>query len=233
MKKIKILISLFACLLLNGCGHSLYHKVEGTGLYGRIPTPNGSSLIQVAIGDMNITSGILRGGATLDQNTSKGGTFGSVSLGRHTHVSTIPSVNEGYIENILTSKDTDAKTKQLIALYLITRNDVKAPASAVTSVNAGSATGNKNEIPQAKPTKVGFDNIVEKTGDTITNVAPVVKDGTVKVSKSFQKSIVEGTNNWKKIFDNISIISIAFSIVIIILALFVFLIIKSKKNQQI
>jgi hypothetical protein len=28
--------------------------------------PNGGSLIEVAIGDMNITSGILRGGATLD-----------------------------------------------------------------------------------------------------------------------------------------------------------------------
>jgi hypothetical protein len=72
---------------------------------------------------MNITSGILRGGATLDENTSKGGTFGSVSIGRHTHMSTVPAINEGNIEAVLTSPNTDDKTKQLIALYLITRKN--------------------------------------------------------------------------------------------------------------
>lgn len=51
---------LFTLSFISGCGHTMYHKVEGTGLYGRIPTPNGGSLIEVAIGDMNITSGILR-----------------------------------------------------------------------------------------------------------------------------------------------------------------------------
>ena len=55
-----IIFCCFINLCLSGCGHSMYHKVEGTGLYGRIPTPNGGSLIEVAIGDMNITSGILR-----------------------------------------------------------------------------------------------------------------------------------------------------------------------------
>lgn len=61
-------------------------------------------------------------GATLDENTSKGGTFGSLSLGRHTHFSTTPAMNEGNIEKVLTSPNTDEKTKQLIAVYLITRN---------------------------------------------------------------------------------------------------------------
>lgn len=42
-------------------GHTIYHKVEGTGIYGRIPLPNGGSLVEVAGGDINITSAALRG----------------------------------------------------------------------------------------------------------------------------------------------------------------------------
>ena len=52
----------------------------------------------------------------------KDGTFGSLSLGRHTHFSTTPALNEGNIADVLTSPNTDEKTKQLIAVYLITRN---------------------------------------------------------------------------------------------------------------
>jgi hypothetical protein len=53
-------------IFVTGCGHTMYHKVEGTGVYARIPLPNGGSLIEVAGGDINITSATLRGGATLD-----------------------------------------------------------------------------------------------------------------------------------------------------------------------
>jgi hypothetical protein len=45
MKYLSILLSVLFLLILSGCGHSIYHKVEGTGVYGRIPTPNGGSLI--------------------------------------------------------------------------------------------------------------------------------------------------------------------------------------------
>lgn len=107
---IEFILLIFCAVLLWGCGHSIYHKVEGTGAYARIPLPNGDSLVEVAIGDLNITSGILRGGTTLDEDTSKGGTFGTVSLGRHTHLSTIPAVNEGNIKAILTSPSTDPET---------------------------------------------------------------------------------------------------------------------------
>ena len=123
----KKLFALIIPLLLSGCGHTMYHKVEGTGLYGRIPLPNGNSLFEVAIGDMNITSGILRGGAILDENTSKGGTFGTVSIGRHTTLTTVPALNEGNIRDVLTSPNTDDKTKQLIAEYLISRPQPPRP----------------------------------------------------------------------------------------------------------
>ena len=237
MKKIKLLILSVFCLLLYGCGHSTYHKVEGTGLYGRIPLPNGNSLVQVAIGDLNITSGILRGGATLDQNTSKGGTFGSVSLGRHTYLSTSPALNQGYIAQVLTSKNTNDKTKQLVAEYLITRKQQKPPASGVTSVNSGSATGHKEELPIVKPTKVGMDNLVEKAGDTIVSVAPVVKDGTVKVvdsaTKTIQNSVVESTNNLVKISDNATVIAICLAIIAVIVGIIVLLIKIKKRKYQI
>lgn len=181
-----------------GCGHTMYHKVEGTGVYGRIPLPNGSSLVEAAAGDINITSAALRGGATLDENTSKGGTFGAVSIARHTHVSTAPAMNEGNIKEVLTSPDVDPKTKQLVACYLITRTDVKPPAASVSSVNSASATGDKNNIPEVKPTKTGMDNIVDKAADVAPKVIPPVvdsvADATVDVAKSAENSVTNVSN---------------------------------------
>lgn len=189
----KYLISLILLLACCGCGHTMYHKVEGTGVYGRIPLPNGSSLVEVAAGDINITSAALRGGATLDENTSKGGTFGSVSIARHTHVSTIPAMNEGNIKEVLTSPNVDDKTKQLIACYLITREEAKPPAGAVSSVNSASVTGDENNMPKVKPTKTGLDNVVDKTAEIAPEVIPPVvesvTDATVNVVKSAENSV--------------------------------------------
>lgn len=214
MKKLsKILLPICSTMFLAGCGHTMYHKVEGTGLYGRIPTPNGGSLIEIAIGDMNITSGILRGGATLDENTSKGGTFGTVSIARHTHLSTVPAMNEGNIRDVLSSPNTDDKTKQLVAQYLITRTQNPPPTAAVTSVNSGSATGDKDSIPDVKPTKTGLDNVVDKAAEVVppvvdsvaTNTAEVVKD----VSDNIENGVVQTSGSF---FDKIKSIGIWFII---------------------
>lgn len=193
MKRLsKILLSICSTIVLAGCGHTMYHKVEGTGLYGRIPTPNGGSLVEVAIGDMSITSGILRGGATLDENTSKGGTFGSVSVAKHTHISTVPAMNEGNIRDVLSSPNTDDKTKQLVAQYLITRTQSPPPAAAVTSVNSGSATGSKDAIPDVKPTKTGLDNVVDKAAEVVPPVVDSVSTNTAKVVKDVSNNIENG-----------------------------------------
>ena len=176
----------------------MYHKVEGTGVYARIPLPNGSSLIEAAAGDINITSSALRGGATLDENTSKGGTLGSVSIARHTHVSTVPALNEGNIKEVLTSPNADDKTKQLIACYLITREEAIPPAGNVSSVNSASATGNENNIPKIKPTKTGWDNVVDKAAEIAPTVIPPVvdsvADATVGVAKSAENSVTSVSN---------------------------------------
>lgn len=243
MKKIIIsCIFILNIIFLCSCGHTMYHKVQGTGIYGRIPLPNGSSLIEVAIGDMNITSGILRGGATLDQNTSKGGTFGSVSIGRHTTLTTVPAVNEGNIRDILTSPNTDDKTKQMIAQYLITRQQLPPPASAVTSVNAGSATGDKSSVPVAKPTKTGMDNVVDKVAQTTQEVIPEIIPPVTDAAKDITKSVATATENSVKNVSDASTswisdfkwtIIIIGIILILVLSLGIYFFIRFKRKSKI
>jgi hypothetical protein len=218
MSFICFIAGLFA-ILLTGCGHTMFHKVEGTGLYGRIPTPNGGSLVEVAIGDMTITSGILRGGAVYEDNGSKGGTFGSVSLGRRTYMATAPSVNEGYIAEILTSPNADSATKQKIAEYLITRERPVSPSSSTSAVNASTGTG--DAPPVVEPTRTGIDHITSTVGEVVPKVAPVVADATTKSVDSVT-NMVEGvaddiasvSNDWSSTWDTTVI---AFCIVAVLL----------------
>lgn len=235
MKHTFLLITfLFVLLFVNGCGHTMYHKVEGTGLYGRIPTPNGGSLIEVAIGDMNITYGILRGGATLDENTSKGGTFGSVSLGRHTHVSTAPAMNEGNIEKVLTSSNTDDKTKQMIALYLISRKPVTPPPAAVTAVNSGSSTGAEKEIPKVNVTKTGIDNVVDKVADVTPKVITPIVQGTENIASHITTTVGKTSENiTDSFFNKATYIIIGGLILLIIIALIILIFVKRYKKSKI
>lgn len=238
---VTIFFAFISLLFLCSCGHTMYHKVQGTGLYGRIPTPNGGSLIEVAIGDMNITSGILRGGATLDENTSKGGTFGTVAIGRHTTLTTVPAVNEGNIRDILTSPNTDDKTKQMVAQYLITRQQLPPPASAVTSVNSGAATGDKTSIPEAKATKTGIDNVVDKVAQTTQQVVPAVvppvtdaaKDITKTVATAAENSVKDVTDTTVSWMTNIKWIVTIACITLIIIAILIFIIIKKFKKKSV
>ena len=216
------------CVWLTGCGHTAYHKVEGTGLYGRIPTPNGGSLIEVAIGDVSITSGLLRGGATYDENTSKGGTFGSVSMGRHTYISTEPAINEGYAAEILTSKDTDPKTKQLIAQYYISRPTKQAQPSKTTSVN--SATSSGASPAEATPTRTGVDNVVDKVAETTPKVVVPVANATKSVVKDTATTVRSVSNDWSPTV-YLSIIT-GTAIVLIGLVIGVFFYIKKKKDKN-
>lgn len=233
-------ISILTLMILSACGHSLYHKVEGTGIYGRIPTPNGGSLIEIALGDMSITSGILRGGATLDEHTSKGGTFGSVSLAKHTHITTVPAMNEGYLRDVFVSPDTDDVTKQKVAEYLITRQPIPVPSAAVTSVNSASATGEKDKIPAAQPTKIGWDNVVDKSAETIKEVAPpVVETISTNTAETIQKvsgDIESGvTTTSDSFFDKVKSIwvwIIAGIIIIIIIGEILYFYFKHKKQKN-
>ena len=232
----KKLFALIIPLLLSGCGHTMYHKVEGTGLYGRIPTPNGGSLIEVAIGDMNITSGILRGGATLDENTSKGGTFGSVSIARHTYLSTEPAMNEGNIRDVLISAETDPKTKQLIAEYLISRKQNIAPTAAVTSVNSASATGDKDSIPQTNPTKIGLDNVVDKVTEVAPQVVKPIAENTKEVVNHVSDKIESGTqgvvnNFWNKLSYVLMFVVIGIVIIVCVMLFFGKTIFKKKSEE--
>lgn len=210
-------------ILLTGCGHTMFHKVEGTGLYGRIPTPNGGALIEVAIGDMTITSGILRGGAVYEDNGSKGGTFGSVSLGRRTYMATAPSVNEGYIAEILTSPDADPVTKQKVAEYLITREQPTTPSSSTSSVNASTGTG--DNPPKVEPTRTGVDHITSTVGEVVPEVTPVIADATVKsvdsvtdMVEDVADDVASVSNDWSSTWDT-TVIVICIVVVLLLIAI--------------
>ena len=175
------------CFIMTSCGHTTYHKVEGTGLYGMIPLTDGTPLVEVAIGDISITNGMLRGGSTYDENTSKGGSIGSISLGRHTFIATEPAINEGYIESVLTSENTDPLTKQMLTTYLITRDQRSAQQSTTTSVNSATATGTEPLV--AVPTQTGLDHAINKAADIAPNVITPITD-TAKILSSEWKHTV-------------------------------------------
>ena len=221
-------ISFTIIATMSGCGHTVYHKVEGTGVYGRIPMPNGSSLVEVAVGDLTITSGLLRGGATYDENSSKGGTFGSVSLGRHVYMSTEPAINEGYIESVLTSKDADPKTKQLIAQYLISRQMKPAQPAKTTSVNSASSTG--LNPPEAEPTRTGTDLIVDKVAETAPKVVKPIAQATKSVVKDVTTTVSEVSDDWRT---TVLIVCVIVFVVLIFSGYFLVRYLKAKKNTKI
>lgn len=213
----------------------MYHKVEGTGLYGRIPTPDGGSLVEIALGDLNITSTALRGGATLDENSSKGGTFGSVSLARHTHIATIPAMTEGNMRRVLSSPDADPGTKQLLAAYLMTQHNTNPPPASVSAVNAGSATGTADALkyPEAKPIKTGLDNIV----DNVSETAPKIIDPIASSSENVINHVTTTIGNksmeaFNSFFGKTTNIILASIVLLIIIAIIVLVIIKKLKKPS-
>lgn len=191
-------------------------------------------MIELAIGDMNITSGILRGGATLDENTSKGGTFGTVSIGRHTYLSTEPAMNEGNIRDVLISPNADSETKQLVAEYLISRKQNVAPASAVTSVNSAAATGNKDSIPNIAPTKTGVDNIVDKAAEALPPVVDTIGTHTANVIADVSDDVKEGaTTSITSFWENIKDIVIILLAIASVIAVTLYVVIKRKNSKAI
>lgn len=221
MKKIKLLILLFSCFVILGCGHTVYHKAEGTGVYGRIPLPNGGSLFEVAAGDINITSGALRGGAALSESSSKGGTFGAMSIARHSHISTAVALNEGNLEKVLTSSNVDHKTKQLIALYLLTRENIGTPPASVSAINSGASAGLKNDVPQVDVTRVSNEQFIE----TIKNII----DTSYHEKYQLQKNVDCQKNIWKSIMKQETIIIGSVIVLFVVCALLWFN--KRKTNN--
>ena len=164
----------------------------------------------------------------------KDGTFGSVSVGRHTHLSTTPAMNEGNIEKVLTSPYTDEKTKQLIAVYLITRNNVNPPSANVTSVNSGSATGTTDSIPTVSPTKTGMDNIVDKVTEVAPKVVTPVVQSTENVVKHVSNTVGDtATNISTTFFNRATYIIIGCILVLIIFGIIILIIIKKRKKTKI
>lgn len=216
---------IISSIVLVGCGHSVFHRVDGTGVYGRVPLPDGSSLVEIAIGNLSITSGVLRGGAMYNEDNSKGGTFGTVSTANHIQLTTQPAMNEGYLADVFTSDKTDAETKLELAKYLTSRQQhAPTPASAV-AVNAAAATGEKP--PVAKPVSTGLDNAVNK----VTEVAPKV---VTPIADATKASVADAKDATTAVVDGVKSISIYLIIGVVVLGILVliglFIYYKKKHN---
>lgn len=228
----KILVFLFGMILsmiMVGCGHTVIHRVDGTGLYGRVPLPDGSSLVEVAIGNLSITSGVLRGGATYNEDSSKGGTFGTVSTANHIQVTTQPAMNEGYMAEVFTSETTDPATKQKLAEYLISRKQQVPTPAAASSVNASAGTG--ENPPDVKPVSTGIDNIVNKTAEAAPKIVEPIVDATkesVSDVKDTATTVVDGVKSVSKYV----IVGIVILAIMIILIMFFYYRWKKKHGKS-
>ena len=67
------------------------------------------------------------------------------------------------------------------------------PSSSVTSVNSGAATGDKNSIPEVKPTKTGLDNVVDKVAEVTPQVVEPIASNTKEVINHVSDNIESGT----------------------------------------
>jgi hypothetical protein len=123
----------------------------------------------------------------------------------------------------------------MIAEYLITRSQNVAPSSAVTAVNAGAATGDKDSIPKADPTKTGFDNAVDRVTEVAPKIVKPIADNTAKAITDISHDIKEGTTDITSgLWDTIKsikyiIISILGVVSLVLLGIFIW---KKKQHRE-
>lgn len=213
------LLSIFmiACVvLLSGCGHSVVTVDKGIGIDLKIPLPNGGSLINLRMGYIDSTTTVLRGNTSVQASNASGGN--ALSLGAGTTqtvlVTSGPQLNEGYVAQILTNQNTDPKTKQAIAEYLLkTKHPVIKP-TALTVSNGGVATG--QNPPKPKDVKTGFDNVVDKISDGYNQTIISTQEATENVTNSIMQYIYY--------------IIIGVALLITIIIILVIVLIKKKKK---
>lgn len=132
-KFIPLILLTFCITIFVGCGHSLARTDHGVGLSFRIPLPDGYSLVDLKIGNIDSQTLVLRGGSTFTSDTSKGGTLDAISVDDHTRMSTVPSINEGYAAKVLTSPNNDNESKRMLIQYLLQNGKPKEVKSAQTT----------------------------------------------------------------------------------------------------
>lgn len=245
MKYINFL-ALFLVFFLCSCGHNITHTDRGTGLALRIPLPDGSSLIDLKIGKIDSTTTVLRGGATYDASASTGGSMlGPMGTSDRIQVSTVPQINQGYVAQVLTSKDTPAEVKIALTKYLVEQKAPTPLPTATKTIGAASTTDLKQ--PVANPATTGWDKVTETAGEAIPKIVPPVTDAAKEMTKSATemvstsvKEVAEATENSVKQVSDASeswvknikwIVVIAGICFIIIAGIIVYFLIKRKKKS--
>lgn len=235
MKIIKTICCILCILFLCSCGHNITHTDRGTGLAVRIPLPDGSSLIDLKVGKIDSTTTVLRGGATYNSSTSTGGSvFGPMGTTEHIQVSTIPQMNEGYIAEVLTSKDCPAEVKIAVAQYLTKQKAPKPAPVSTKTVGAASALG-KNP-PVADPEQTGWDKVTEEAAEVIKTATPHVTKAASEVSKNASEAVtksVSSVSSASETWTNNLKVIVAFIVIglLLLIGIVIFIIIKIKKRK--
>ena len=182
---IRIYIILFSLLFITGCGHNIICTDKGTGMLFKIPLPDGSSLLQMKIGNIESTRTILRGNATCDILTSTGGSIiNQAGTTSRMLVRTGTQLNQGYIKDILTSKDLSNETK--LALINFLAEQVNPQTTPVTIKSVGTAGSTDKQSLKVEAIK---DELIDKTNDTIKTITPIITDSTIKTANKLTNTV--------------------------------------------
>lgn len=219
---------LILMFVLTGCGHTITHTDRGTGFMARIPLPDGSSLIDLKIGKIDSTTTVLRGNSTYDSSASTGGSvFGSASTSDRTFVATGVQLNEGYLADVLTSKDVDPQTKLVLTQALIKVQAAKPKATVTKSVGAVTASGD-NPQTEAEPVAVGIDNAVNKVTAVAPKVVVPIAHATKEAVKDVSTAADRISDDWKM---NVVVVAVAVIIGLLIVAGVFILILRIKRKK--
>lgn len=217
MKQTLLLVFLFSMMLITGCGHNIVCNDKGTGILFRVPLPDGNSLFELKLGNIESSRAIIRGNSTYDILTSTGGQFIS-SAGTTSRILLTSNIqlNEGNIKNILTSPNLSDQAKIMLINFLTSQ---KAPnTTPMTIKSVGTAGSTEKDSLKVEAIK---DALVQKTSDTINNITPVLAQGTIKTTSKITNSL---ENTAKTVQINYQLQRLITNIIIILALLIIFLV---------
>ena len=231
MNKLFTFLTGVSCLFLCGCGTNVFTELKAVGMDASVPVYG--TVVGVRVGQSEITTAATRGNTTFtSQNTTGGGLFATTAgTGRVSTLSSGPMVNEGYVAEILTSKEVPEAAKVALVQHYLPKNaPVTRPA---TSKTIGAATGSGEHPVEVEPITTGVDKIVDKTAETIQVVTPPIANATKEVVNNTVDTAGGVANKFASTIT--VVLAIVFSIVVILILSFgpkLYKLIKTKLKKK-
>lgn len=103
------------------------------------------------------------------------------------HFSTIPQVNEGYVADILTSKNASPEVKKELITYL-TKQKCPTPMSTTVKTIRRCGCFSVKMLLQSNQSIHGTDKLIDETAKVIPKITPVVADSAVQITKEVRNN---------------------------------------------